>query len=144
MENIFKIVVGVEPTNPNCPLGFEIWVNDIKFFDNAVKENQQISMYINDNDGEHVIKLVLKDKLPEHTKIDDNGSILSDSLVKLSSIEFDGIDVTELFCLLSKYHHNFNGTGNDVVEKFNGTMGCNGTVSLTITTPIYLWLLENL
>jgi len=45
---------------------------------------------------------------------------------------------------LAQYQHDFNGTGNPTIDKFYGEMGCNGTVSLKFTTPIYLWLLENM
>jgi len=42
------------------------------------------------------------------------------------------------------YTHNFNGTQAETTDKFYGEMGCNGTVSLRFTTPIYLWLLETM
>ena len=42
------------------------------------------------------------------------------------------------------YTHDFNGTQPEIEDTFFGEMGCNGTVSLRFTTPIYLWLLENM
>ena len=42
------------------------------------------------------------------------------------------------------YRHDYNGTTDPFDDEFYGEMGCNGTVSLKFTTPIYLWLLENL
>jgi len=43
-----------------------------------------------------------------------------------------------------QYCHDFNGTQPAVVDRFHGSLGCNGTVTLKFTTPIYLWLLENM
>jgi hypothetical protein len=62
----------------------------------------------------------------------------------VSNIQFDGIDCQYLTTTLAQYQHDFNGTGNPTIDKFYGEMGCNGTVSLKFTTPIYLWLLENM
>jgi hypothetical protein len=64
--------------------------------------------------------------------------------VTVSDIRFDGIDCQYLTTNLAEYQHDFNGTGDPTIDKFYGEMGCNGTVSLKFTTPIYLWLLENL
>ena len=35
-----------------------------------------------------------------------------------------------------------NGTQESVDDDFFGTMGCNGTVRLKFSSPVYLWLLE--
>jgi hypothetical protein len=38
----------------------------------------------------------------------------------------------------------FNGTSEVTEDKFYSELGCNGTVSLKFTTPMYLWLLEHM
>ena len=43
-----------------------------------------------------------------------------------------------------RFQHDFNGTQPEIKDTFFGEMGCNGTVSLRFTTPIYLWLLEHM
>mgnify|MGYP003352455181 CR=1 FL=1 len=42
------------------------------------------------------------------------------------------------------YRHDYNGTGQPTEDNFFGVLGCNGTVELRFTTPIYLWLLEHM
>jgi hypothetical protein len=42
------------------------------------------------------------------------------------------------------YTHDFNGTQQEIQDEFYSEMGCNGTVSLKFSTPIYLWLLEHM
>ena len=37
-----------------------------------------------------------------------------------------------------------NGTQPEIADNFFGIAGCNGTISFRFSTPIYLWLLENM
>ena len=60
------------------------------------------------------------------------------------TVEFDDIEIDQIVSELAEYHHNFNGTQPAIVDQFYGEMGCNGTLRLEFTTPIYLWLLENM
>ena len=135
----------IATTNPDVPLGLEIWIDDQKLFDQAhVQENHRISTDFSDSDGEHELRLVLKNKLSEHTRVDATNTIVSDARISVSNIEFEGIALNQLVPDLAEYQHNFNGTGELSVHKFYGELGCNGTVSLKFTTPIYLWLLEHM
>jgi hypothetical protein len=90
------------------------------------------------------MRFVLKNKQPEHTTVDLTGNIVSDATVIVSDIRFDGIDCQYLTTTLAQYQHDFNGTGEPITESFYGELGCNGTVTLKFSTPIYIWLLENL
>ena len=135
----------IATTNPDVPLGLEIWIDNQKLFDQAhVQENHRISTDFSDSDGEHELRLVLKNKLSEHTRVDANNTIVSDARISVSNIEFEGIALNQLVPALAEYQHNFNGTGELSVHKFYGELGCNGTVSLKFTTPVYLWLLEHM
>jgi hypothetical protein len=135
----------IAPTSADVPLGLEIWIDDQKLFDQAhVQESHKFSADISDNDGEHELRLVLKNKLSEHTQVDANNTIVSDARISVSDIEFEGIALNQLVPDLAEYQHNFNGTGELFLDKFYGELGCNGTVSLKFTTPIYLWLLEHM
>lgn len=134
----------ITPTSADVPLGLEIWIDDQKLFDQAhVQEHHRFSTDLSD-DGEHELRLVLKNKLPEHTQVDADNTIISDARISVSNIEFDGIALNQIVSNLAEYQHNFNGTGELSVHKFYSEMGCNGTVSLKFTTPIYLWLLEHM
>ena len=96
------------------------------------------------DDQSHVLEFVLSGKLPEHTRITEQGEITSDVRVRIQDIAFDDISIDLIVSELAEYHHNFNGTQPSIVDRFYGEMGCNGMVRLQFTTPIYLWLLENM
>ena len=106
---------------------------------------QDITVEFDDADDEsHVLEFVLSGKTIEHTKITAQGEITSDVTVRIQDIAFDDIVIDQIVSELAKYHHDFNGTQTATVDRFYGEMGCNGTVRLEFTTPIYLWLLENM
>ena len=145
MTNTVKISCAVDTTDAAAQLGFEAWIDDHKFFDtDHVQARHPISIEIPDDDGDHELCFVLKNKLPEHTRIDAAGNIVADARLIISELSFDGILLNNLVTEQSVYLHDFNGTGKLTQNKFYGEMGCNGTVSLKFTTPIYLWILEHM
>ena len=106
---------------------------------------QEISVEFEDADDQtHVLEFILSGKTSDHTRITEQGEIVSDVTVQIRDIAFDDIVIDQIFSELAEYHHDFNGTQSAVIERFYGKMGCNGTVRLEFTTPIYLWLLENM
>jgi hypothetical protein len=106
---------------------------------------QEVSVEFEDADDEsRVLELVLSGKTPDHTQITEHGEITSDVTVQIRDISFDDIAIDQIFSELAEYHHDFNGTQPAIVDRFYGDMGCNGTVRLEFTTPVYLWLLENM
>ena len=135
----------LSPSNTAVPLGCEVWIDDTCVFDqNHVTEPVAVSHEFSDDDGEHVLHLTLKNKLPEHTRIDDQGNIMSDTMLGVTAISFDEIDCTQIVQDLAVYRHNLNGSRPEIEDQFFGDLGCNGTVELKFTTPVYLWLLENM
>jgi hypothetical protein len=64
--------------------------------------------------------------------------------VQISQVVIDDLDVNQLFLEKCVYQHNFNGSQPDIKDTFHGVAGCNGTISFEFSTPIYLWLLENM
>ena len=135
----------IEPSNTAVPLGCEVWIDDTCVFDqNHVAEPVTVVHEFSDDDGQHVLRITLKNKLPEHTRIDDQGNIMSDALLGVTEISFDEIDCTQIIHDISVYRHDLNGNGPEIEDKFFGELGCNGSVELKFTTPVYLWLLENM
>jgi hypothetical protein len=135
------------PTNPAVALGFECWINDQCVFDTEhVADSVIVSGNLPDDNVEtdHTLKIVLKNKLPEHTAISESGEILHDACLEIANLTFDDIELGQMVNELAVYEHDFNGTQPVTKEQFFGTIGCNGTVALKFTTPIYLWLLENM
>jgi len=144
MENT-KITFSVSSTDSSAELGFEAWLDDQKVVDIVhVQTPTEVSISVADKDAEHVLKLILKGKCSDHTTVDSDGNILSDTVLTISDLAFDGIVSGQIMCDNATYVHDFNGSGELTEQQFFGTMGCNGTVALNFSTPIYLWLLENM
>lgn len=139
-----KFSCSIGTSNADIPLGIQVWIDDLCVHEHShVRETYDICYEINDDDADHVLRFVLKNKLPEHTSVTESGEIESDATLLIKNIQFDGMDCDLITYQSALYHHDFNGTGAPTQERFYGEMGCNGTVSLKFTTPIYLWLLEN-
>jgi hypothetical protein len=134
----------VQPSNPEQPLGLEFWVNNHCVFDTDSLASPEIIAhdFDDDDEGQHEFRWVLKNKLPEHTELNDRGNIVSDSIITLSDFELEDIDITQIVYDRAVYQHNFNDSADAIDDLFFGAMGCNGTVTLKFTTPIYVWLLE--
>lgn len=92
----------------------------------------------------NVLSFELTGKTTDHTKVDVNGDIVSDEVIEIESLSFDGIKLDTIFFQKSVYQHDFNGSQSLVNDQFYGVMGCNGTVDLKFTSPCYIWLLENM
>jgi hypothetical protein len=145
MSNTVTISCVIDTTNPDAALGFEAWIDNQKFFDtDHVQAQQPVAVEIADIDGEHELRFVLKNKTFNHTQIDEAGSIVSDARLIVTDLAFDEIELGHMVTEQAVYTHDFNGAGAVTHDKFYGEMGCNGTVSLKFTTPIYLWLLEHM
>ncbi len=145
MQSLIEISCKIAPSNQNKPLGFEIWIDDQIALDvDQVKDVIDFKQKISDDEGQHQLRFVLKNKNKEHTLIDTTGNIIDDSCLTVTDVCVDGIELGNLFYQMAIYQHDFNGNGQSIEESFYGTMGCNGVVSLKFSTPMYLWLLENL
>ena len=133
-------------TDATAELGFEAWIDQRKFLDiDHVTETQKITVDVDDqDDAEHELRLVLKNKTSAHTQVDEHGNIIADARLLIKDLAFDGIPLGHLFVEQAVYTHDFNGTGATTKTKFYGELGCNGTVSLKFATPMYLWLLEHM
>jgi hypothetical protein len=144
MKNAFDISCIIDNTDRAVPLGMEIWINNQQIFNqDSISESQTVNYQFSDDDAEHELRFVMKNKTTDHTKVDESGTIIKDACLIISNLSFDKIALEQLFIEKAVYHHDFNGSGNQIQDKFFGQMGCNGTVSLKFTTPMYLWLLEN-
>ena len=145
MENTVKISCLIDTTDCKSVLGMEIWLDNQQIFNQDwVTEPQTISYEFSDLDADHELRFVIKNKTVDHTKVDESGAIVKDACLVISNLAFDDIALGNIVTEKAVYTHDFNGTGSLTQDKFFGQMGCNGTVSMKFTTPMYLWLLENL
>ena len=144
METV-KISFDIETSDAECPLGVEIWLDDaVLLATNHVQEKIAFAHDMSDDDGEHKLRIVFSGKTADHTQVDDQGNIIKDASWQLSAVTIDGIDVNQLFLEKCVYTHDFNGTQPEIEDTFHGIAGCNGTIVFEFSTPIYLWLLENM
>lgn len=135
----------IASTDYFCELGLEIWLNDQQLLNtDHVEKSYEFRHEISDDTQDYELKFILKNKLPGHTQIDEQNNITQDARLIITNLQFDGIPLGQVFFDLATYDHNFNGTGDPVQDKFYGQMGCNGTVIFKFSTPIYMWLLENM
>ena len=126
-------------------LAVEMWMDTNKFFDFYIPPGQnKIVHELSEDNTDHVLQIVMKNKTQDHTTVDADGNIVADSLITVKNIAFDNINVDQLFYENSTYTHDCNGTAEIAAHEFFGSMGCNGTVEFQFSTPFYIWLLEHL
>lgn len=135
----------IAPSNAQSPVGVRILLDNCEIFSQAaVTESIDFVYNLEEDEAEHELAFEMFGKTAKHTVIDDAGNILQDAMLKISAISLDDIDIDQLVYDKSVYGHDFNGTQDPIEDKFYGNMGCNGTVRLQFSTPVYIWLLENL
>jgi hypothetical protein len=144
MNNTVTISCTIGTNDSTSKLGLEVWVDDQQLFDTNHVSDQQLEWSINEDEADHELRFVMKNKTPDHTQLDEHGKIVQDSRITIQNLCFDGIDLGQVFIDCAEYTHDFNGTKDTITDKFYGEMGCNGIVSLKFSTPIYIWLLENM
>ena len=145
MENTATFSCRIGTTDASAALGMEIWLDDQQIFETLhVDSTVEFQTTFNDDDGEHELRFIMKNKTSDQTQLDESGEILKDACLTIKDVAFEGIELGHMFIEQTSYTHDFNGTKAKVTEKFYGSMGCNGTVRLKFTTPVYLWLLENM
>jgi hypothetical protein len=146
-----KIKLSLDIVNPSefHNLGIELWIDKAKFFDSLIAPGtHHVQHEFEVEDGNHSFKIKFKNKNKnksnEHTKINEDGSIISDALINISNICLDEIKIDQLLYEKAEYVHSTNGIETIAVHPFYGNFGCNGHVQLKFSTPVYLWLLENM
>lgn len=136
----------IVPSNPSSPVGAEVWVDQLCILNqDQLTESCVIKHEFNDAiEQSYVVKIVLKNKTSNQTQIDADGNIVSDSILEIKNFDINGINIDQVVREQAVYCHNFNGSGSETTDQFYNTVGCNGTITLNLITPVYLWLLENM
>jgi hypothetical protein len=134
--------------NTDCnDIILEVYVDHTKLFQSTAQTQiQTITYNLAEDSEDHELKLIMSGKNRTHTTLTSEGKILSDIFFTINRLEFEELDMRELFCLgrRSWYRHNFNSSQPEFDDEFYGDIGCNGTVFMPFSTPIYLWLGNNL
>jgi hypothetical protein len=145
MTDFITISGNIDSSNTKIPLGVEVWIdNNCIINTDHVDSNIQFNQEIPDDESDHELRIVLKNKIGAYTKVDDQNQIIEDAVLFVNDLWLEGVQLNYTCLQHMIYTHDFNGTGAITHDKFYGEMGCNGTLSLKFTSPVYLWLLENM
>jgi len=144
MSNFTTISGSIDSNDKQVPLGTEVWIDDTCIINvEHVDQIIHFSHELTDEDGEHELRIVMKNKTSEHTDVNEDGKIVRDARLIINDIKFDEVKLTYNQLIKIIYKHDFNGSAEEIEDQFYEELGCNGTASLKFTTPTYLWLLEN-
>lgn len=145
MSDTSTISFDIDTSDATAHIGVAVWIDDVNVFQTYhLTKPKHVEHVVVDDNKEHELRIEISGKHKMHTKIDEQGNIIKDVVVNIKNITVDGIDISQLFMEKVVYKHTFNGTQPEIQDSFYGAAGCNGTISLKFTTPIYLWLLENM
>lgn len=133
-------------TAPGGHIGLQIRLDNQVIFDSkeALENHLFEHEFADAADASHVLEIEMMGKLPSDTTINSKGEILSDRAITIENIAFDEIALGQLVTNLSTYTHDFNGSRDTIQDQFFGSMGCNGIVRIEFSSPVYLWMLENM
>jgi len=144
-------------TQPNCSLSFTARatgpdlhlcarLNGHVFFDQTLTTDpiEIRHDFAEIDDTAYTLEIVMSGKQSGHTVINQDGEILQDRVIEIDKIALDDLELGQVFVEQAQYHHDFNGTQAATVDEFYGAIGCNGTVQLNFSAPVYMWLLENM
>ena len=139
----FKI--GISGTYWGKKPQYEILINDnvlIKKEISGSNKELEYSEFNYDIEDNFVITIRLTNKEDSDTILDEtNTIILKDMLLNIESIEIEGIELEFLKWTASSF------TPDDLkrpILKSCVNLGWNGSYQLPISSPFYLWLLENM
>ena len=145
MQQTSQISFDIHTSDGTAEIAVAVFINDDCIFKTLHYQwAQKIQFSISDDDNEHELRIEISGKNANHTIVDNEGNIVKDVVIQLSNFEIDNLDVNQLFLEKCVYTHDFNGSQPEIVDSFHGIAGCNGTISFSFSTPIYLWLLENM
>jgi hypothetical protein len=105
-------------------------------------------------EGAHSLDIAFLNKKVQDTRLDIDGNIVEDLLLNIDSIEIDEIDIGNLKWTASvytplypeSYKQHVLSAGQQISNEVKNcvNLGWNGTWSLPFTSPVYIWLLENI
>lgn len=142
-----KFKIGLSGTYWDKKPAYSILINGIEQVSSFIDCESDIVKYEEltvklAEDQHHTLSIRLENKTNDDTvQNEDKTEIVKDMMLNIHSIEIDDIDLGHLIWQRSKF------VGDDLArptieECVN--LGWNGAYNLTFSSPIYLWLLENM
>lgn len=138
--------LSLEATTPGSHIGLQIRLDGRVIFDSyeALDHHAFEHEFTDSANAQHVLEIEMMGKLPSDTEIDSQGQILSDRAITIENMAFDDIELGQLVIDSATYTHDFNGSQDTIQDQFYGSLGCNGIVRIEFSSPVYLWMLENM
>ena len=141
----FDISFDLTSSDYDCGLGFEVFYNNKQILNiDHCRSSTILAFTLDAEEGDQELKFIMKNKTMDHTTVDENGQIVKDAYLNISNFTINSVELGHTFLEQCKYHHDFNGSQDPVVDKFYGDMGCNGTLIFSFQSPVYLWLVMNM
>ena len=147
METV-EVKFTLEPTWFNNAPKIKVAINNNILLDTQLEEKLDFKQTVELSEGKsYQLTFTLYDKTDNDTEILEDGTIKQDTLVTLSQLQLENVDLTDTMSLhndIFYYEHDTNGTAQLEKHTLYNTLGCNGTATINFTTPFYIWSLENL
>lgn len=139
----FKIgLSGTLPPSGKRP-AFSIWVNDTQYITGAVGTDVEYFTFYTEieEDREHSLYIRLENKEIGDTTVSEDGTITSDMLLNVESVDIDEIELGVM-----KWTHSVYTPDDQDISPLKDciNLGWNGRWQLKFTSPFYLWLLDNM
>jgi hypothetical protein len=140
-----EIALQISPNRPDLPLGLTVMLDETEVFSTPrLTTAMTLRHRFNDSPSLHRLQVQMFGKTTDHTTVDLDGNIISDSYLQISKIVLSDVDITHVYYDTTRYSHDFNGTADRIEnDGFSGIMGCNGHVTFDFQSPVALWILEN-
>ena len=127
------------------PLCLTIRLNGQVLLDQAITEPVDFAHDISDDEAHHCLEFEMTNKTFAHSPWDSQGRSMGDCLLRIEHVQFDGIELDQVFRKAAQYQHRRNNPAGELItEEFYEVMGCNGVIRFEFDSPTYLWLLENM
>jgi len=157
-QEILNFKIGLSGTSLNKQPLFKICVNDVEYVNRTLSKPPNETEYFEFNatvsEGECNLTIIFLNKQNVDTIKNHQGTIISDFLLNIDSIEIDDIDIGSLKWSLSDYQPEYpeeyiqtqRNLGIDLQKSIRNcvNLGWNGRWILSFHCPFYIWLLENI
>jgi hypothetical protein len=146
MSNLeqIDIAISLSSTFWKDPPRTKVYINSDLIFDDKITQPTDVKWTGSLPEGKHKLTIELLDKNKYQTIV-ENDKIVKDQMLNIDAVSFDEIDIGYLKHSISKYYPDqiqHNGAPLLVNDCVN--LGWNGKWDIEFTTPVYIWLLENI
>jgi len=136
----FTFGLKIETNTPTNPLGFKVSINDNTFFNELITKTKTTIEFIVPNNTENInynVNLEMYGKNESHVMSDEHG------MIEITDLYIDNILLIHKDGVASPFYETVKYNYKNTLEPYTTYLGHNGILSFDISTPLYIWLLEN-